>query len=229
MPDTDLAGELDRLDKAATSSPWALFEADPESDPLRPVFNPDGDLELIAEPTWMPDAELIVWLRNHTDEIKAALAVRPGMSQAVADLEERAVQAEAERDRLRQWKDEALPVLSGLQELGKVLGVPLGGSITGDLAAQAAADLVAERDRLTRAVTTLDRTSDELAGNVNTLKVDNDRLRATVQRVEALCSNAEKSQATRIGRDFNGNPFPAILHVEHVRAALAGDDAGDQT
>lgn len=51
-----------------------------------------------------------------------------------------------------------------------------------------------------------------------------EQLRDTVQRVDTLCSNAEKSQATRIGRDFNGKPFPAILHVEHVRAALNGGE-----
>ena len=36
-----------------------------------------------------------------------------------------------ERDELRRWKAEALPVLSGLQELGKALGLPLGSRTTG--------------------------------------------------------------------------------------------------
>ena len=36
-----------------------------------------------------------------------------------------------ERDELRRWKTEALPVLDGLQELGKALGLPLGSRITG--------------------------------------------------------------------------------------------------
>ena len=38
---------------------------------------------------------------------------------------------EAERAELRRWKEEALPVLTGLQELGNALGVPLGHRITG--------------------------------------------------------------------------------------------------
>lgn len=43
-----------------------------------------------------------------------------------------------ERDRLQRWKDEALPVMAGLQELGKALGLPPGQLITGQEAADAA-------------------------------------------------------------------------------------------
>jgi hypothetical protein len=56
--------------------------------------------------------------------------------------------AVAERDQLRRWKAEAAPVLIGLQDLGKALGVPLGTRITGQTAAEQAAALVAERDLL---------------------------------------------------------------------------------
>lgn len=49
--------------------------------------------------------------------------------------------AEAEAERLRRWKDEALPVLDGLQELGGALGLPLGSRITGRQAVDAALDL----------------------------------------------------------------------------------------
>ena len=48
-----------------------------------------------------------------------------------------------ERDELRRWKTEALPVLDGLQELGKALGLPLGSRITGT-------DALAAVERLTR-------------------------------------------------------------------------------
>lgn len=37
----------------------------------------------------------------------------------------------AEVDRLTRWKNEALPVIDGLQELGRALDIPLGHSITG--------------------------------------------------------------------------------------------------
>lgn len=52
-----------------------------------------------------------------------------------------------ERERLRRWKDEALPVLAGLQELGKALGIPLGSRITGQEALAAVERLTRERDR----------------------------------------------------------------------------------
>lgn len=51
--------------------------------------------------------------------------------------------------RLQRWKDEALPVIMGLQDLGRALGLRLGTSITGLDAVEAARLLVAERDALT--------------------------------------------------------------------------------
>ncbi len=54
--------------------------------------------------------------------------------------------AHAEVERLRRWKDEALPVLDGLQELGKALGIPLGSRITGQEALAAVERLTRERD-----------------------------------------------------------------------------------
>ena len=53
-----------------------------------------------------------------------------------------------ERESLRRWKAEALPVLDGLQELGDVLRLPLGSQITGPEALTAAARLTRERDEL---------------------------------------------------------------------------------
>ena len=54
--------------------------------------------------------------------------------------------AHAEAERLRGWKAEALPVLDGLQELGKALGLPLGSQITGTEALAAVERLTSERD-----------------------------------------------------------------------------------
>ena len=51
-----------------------------------------------------------------------------------------------ERDELRRWKAEAMPVLDGLQELGDVLRLPLGSQITGPEALTAACRLTRERD-----------------------------------------------------------------------------------
>ena len=55
-------------------------------------------------------------------------------------------EAHAERDRLRGWKADALPVFDGLQELGKALGLPLGSQITGQQALAAVERLTRERD-----------------------------------------------------------------------------------
>lgn len=63
-----------------------------------------------------------------------------------------AEKAEAERDRLARWKAEALPVLDGLQEIGKALDLQPGAWITGPQALEAIEALQAERDRLAAAV-----------------------------------------------------------------------------
>ena len=56
--------------------------------------------------------------------------------------------------RLQRWKDEALPVIFGLQDLGRALDIGLGRSITGPDALEAAnrlqGDLAAARDTLAR-------------------------------------------------------------------------------
>ena len=49
-------------------------------------------------------------------------------------------------EHLRRWKEEATEVLTGLQALGKALGMPPGTRITGTLAAETAERLKAERD-----------------------------------------------------------------------------------
>ena len=58
----------------------------------------------------------------------------------------------AEVDRLSRWKAEALPVMTGLQELGKALGLTLGESITSPSAVDAAHALRARAEAAEQAV-----------------------------------------------------------------------------
>lgn len=71
--------------------------------------------------------------------------VRPMVTAALAEVESSLT---AERDELRRWKEEALPVLSGLQNLGRALDVPLGERITGNVAAKRAEELAARVARV---------------------------------------------------------------------------------
>lgn len=101
-----------------------------------------------------------------------------------------------ERDRLQRWKDEALPVLEGLQELGKALDLPLGERITGPAALDAVNDLIADRDSWR------DQASDRLR--------DWDDLR---QRVEDALAEP---------RNVYALPSGTAVDVEAIRAALGG-------
>lgn len=60
-----------------------------------------------------------------------------------------------EIDRLRRWKEEALPVMHGLQDLGRACGVPLGASIT--------AGAIAEVERLRAALVSVTNVGDRAA------------------------------------------------------------------
>ena len=55
---------------------------------------------------------------------------------------------QAERDQLARWKAEALPVIFGLQDLGRALDLPLGEGVTGPAALTAVRNLL---DRLAAA------------------------------------------------------------------------------
>ena len=72
---------------------------------------------------------------------------------------------EGEVERLTQWKDEALPVMAGLQDLGRILGVRLGTSITGESAAQAARALVARADAAEARVRAVEAERDDYRDN----------------------------------------------------------------
>ena len=72
----------------------------------------------------------------------------------------------AENERLQAWKAEALPVIAGLQELGRTLGLPLGTSITGEQAADKATGLTAENERLRAVIAEVEKDAEEVANGV---------------------------------------------------------------
>lgn len=84
-----------------------------------------------------------------------------------------------ERDELRRWKTEALPVLAGLQELGKALGLPLGSRIAGQ-------EALAAVERLTREMDELSRALDNACGRVIALAHERAEVRAEVERLRRL-------------------------------------------
>ncbi len=64
-------------------------------------------------------------------------------------------------ERLDRWKFEACEVMSGLRELGKALGLPLGVQITGPAALAEVERLTAERDALAAQVARVEALADE--------------------------------------------------------------------
>jgi hypothetical protein len=117
-----------------------------------------------AQTTAEADAHLIAnaptWLAELLERVKAAEAHVVELARDAGDqramyldahaaglrMTERAHVAEAEVERLADWKASALPVMDGLQELGKSLGLPLGARITGPLAYVAAETLNARAE-----------------------------------------------------------------------------------
>ena len=106
-------------------------------------------------------------------------------------------------ERLERWKAEALEVMSGLQELGKALGLGLGVQITGPAALAEVARLTAERDALA----------------------------AQVARVEALgekwlaMDEANADYFSRERLDPTLAVRVATARQEQLQAALAGSEA----
>lgn len=89
-----------------------------------------------------------------------------------------------EVEQLRRWKAEALPVIAGLQEVGRALGLRLGTQITGRDAVDAALDLRNKRDRATEQLATARRA---VADEVANLADDGARLsHGVVRRLEAV-------------------------------------------
>ncbi len=118
----------------------------------------------------------------------------------------------AEVRRLQHWRTEALPVVDGLQELGKALGITLGTRITGPLAVEAAERLNTEVRHLRECLTATEHelAVEQLHANLAegeacdvcshlemelsaqsyaNLAAENDDLRATIQRVRGIAKH----------------------------------------
>lgn len=114
------------------------------------VDEPDGDADLGAGPDHEPtEAERVLgvqrWmaldlhmaLGHGTDappEFSDPEYAERSWADWWADLLAEARMSVAEVERLSRWKGEALPVMDGLQELGRALGLPPGARITGPMA-----------------------------------------------------------------------------------------------
>lgn len=123
----DLAA-LEALAEAATPGPWVVDE--------------DGyDLRVTLPPDGTPGVAIVCeGIHQGYDEGEAdaafIAAAHPGTVLWLI----------REVGRLTRWKSEALPVLDGLQELGKALGLPLGERITGPAALEAVERLTARAE-----------------------------------------------------------------------------------
>ena len=118
-------------------------------------------------------------------------------------------EAAKERDELRRWKTEALPVLDGLQELGKALGLPLGSRIAGQEALAAVERLTRERDDDRRV-------ADIAVDQKRRLLRERDEARAEVERLRAGIE-ALADEWQRIPSDGG---YEAACE-DHAREALA--------
>lgn len=73
-------------------------------------------------------------------------------------------------ERLRAWKAEALPVIAGLQEVGRALGTPLGQQITARATVDLALDLRNQRDEARAEADRLRAENDALADHNSQLR-----------------------------------------------------------
>ena len=103
----------------------------------------------------------------------------------------------AEVERLARWKAEALPVLAGLQELGKALGLPLGEQITGPRAAEEAAALLARAEKAEAEVERLrgELSKQWLSAGPALFEQTMDALLARAEKAEAALAAAREALA----------------------------------
>lgn len=105
---------------------------------LRAFAAPDPDLAWPGAPQVEALADQIAaYLAEHLDGPTALRNQLALMQDASAEL----AAVQKERDHLARWKDEALTVLDGLQDLQRALDLPLGEILTMASAAQAVLDL----------------------------------------------------------------------------------------
>lgn len=158
---------LRELAMEATPGPWSAHEGDlegkPASEYVRTLLanreadgTSTGRLFLTLAPNPIdPErgAEVVPALTGDGPSAEANAAyIAAASPDVLLGLLDRLAVVEAERDELARWKAEAIPVLDGLQEIGKALDLPLGTQITGPQALGAIEVLLAERDRLAAAV-----------------------------------------------------------------------------
>lgn len=124
-----LHGDIKAALEAATPEPWD-YHADQHRDDGR-VWRLGGDGDDICRLAY-PDREADAHLIANAPTWLAELL--------------------AEVESLARWKTEALPVITGLQELGSALGIPLGKRITGPDALAAVKALTARAEAAEQAV-----------------------------------------------------------------------------
>ncbi len=189
---TDLTPEaLDRLDtraRAATPGPWE-----------------HGRDYLLTLPVWRLGST------TANDDV-CALGRSWTNSKANADYIAAADPATilaliAEVRRLQRWKTEALPVLDGLQELGKALSIPLGKRITGPDAVQAAERLNAEVRSL----------REDLAETKHQLDVDRKHAALVDGGACDVCSHLEIEQMAQHGIELLEENDDLLAKIKRVR------------
>lgn len=132
-----------------------------------------------------------------------------------------------EIERLTRWKAEALPVLDGLQELGKALGLPLGERTTGPAALEAVERLTAERQAFVAAIGYGDGITEPAATLPELIDPLTDALDAAREHDECpvicdLCG--EKLAATRCPECHGSGclPNPQLAYLECGMCAGVG-------
>ncbi len=182
-----LLAEIDRLRLVDTYEPEGveivmrqLQDLRAENDRLRQISNVNGDwnVKFLHEQAVTRDA---VARAEAAEELAALQNGRAGV-------------AEAERDRLARWKSEAWPVMEGMQDLGKALGLPLGERITGPAAVEAADVLRAELDELREQN---QRFAARLGGYATTMQGQLDPLFQMLGKLRALVSDWQANGNSR--------------------------------
>lgn len=122
-----------------------------------------------------------------------------------------------EVERLQRWKDEALPVIAGLQELGKALDTPPGERITGKGAAERARGLVALASHA------------EFVAHAVGAQVKHERERAEKAEAKVARVLAWADDLEHLGREgTDGIALVAHAFAAEIRAALADDPASKE-
>jgi hypothetical protein len=141
------------------------------------------------------DVPLIEFLAAHRAHVAAAL-VAAGWRSA-----EEIAEIEAERDRLRAWKREALPLFDGLQDLGRALDLPLGVLITGPVAIKAAEQIGAEARGWQRDAAEHATRATAAAYALNVVRRERDQLREAIAQSEAERDDLDTAVGTLLGEN----------------------------